>query len=171
MDINYINSLLKEGKTVKDVRATLGIPEKKFQKEIKELGYKFDQKKKAYIKVQQPHTEILEVEPIKDMGVATNYTTNYATLPNRQVETLSYLDENIDLIRQLLESYKINKEANNGREIIINLNNDKHLNPKPKSVRINEFVWRDWLEFTKDLTFSKSDLISQALKEFMENHK
>lgn len=40
-----------------------------------------------------------------------------------------------------------------------------------KSVKINEFVWRDWLEFTKDLTFSKSDLISQALKEFMENHK
>lgn len=171
MDINYINSLLKEGKTVKDVRATLGISEKKFQKEIKELGYKFDQKKKAYVKALEPHTEILDVEPIKDTVATTNYTTNYTTLQNNQIETLSYLDENIDLIKQLLESYKVNTGANNGKDIIINLNNDRHLNPKPKSIRINEFVWRDWLEFTKDLTFSKSDLISQALKEFMENHK
>ena len=171
MDINLINNMLLQGHTVKEVRQELGISEKKFQKQIKELGYKFDQKKKAYIKALEPRTEVLEVEPIKGMATTTNYTTNYTTLQNNQIETLSYLDENIDLIRQLLESYKINKEANNGREIIINLNNDKHLNPKPKSIRINEFVWRDWLEFTKDLTFSKSDLISQALKEFMENHK
>ena len=171
MDINLINNMLLQGHTVKEVRQELGISEKKFQKQIKEQGYKFDQKKKAYIKALEPHTEVLEVDTIKDMAVPTNYTTNYTTLQNNQIKTLSYLDENIDLLKQLLESYKVNKEANNGKDIIINLNNDRHLNPKPKSIRINEFVWRDWLEFTKDLTFSKSDLISQALKEFMENHK
>ena len=163
--------MLLQGHTVKEVRQELGISEKKFQKQIKELGYKFDQKKKAYVKALEPHTEILDVEPIKDTVATTNYTTNYTTLQNNQIKTLNYLDENIDLIKQLLENYKINKEANKGKDIIINLNNDRHLNPKPKSIRINEFVWREWLEFTKDLTFSKSDLISQALKEFMENHK
>lgn len=163
--------MLLQGHTVKEVRQELGISEKKFQKQIREQGYKFNQKKKTYVKALDPHTEVLEVDTIKDMTVATNYTTNYTTLQNSQIETLSYLDENIVLLKQLLESYKVNKEANNGKDIIINLNNDRHLNPKPKSIRINEFVWRDWLEFTKDLTFSKSDLISQALKEFMENHK
>ena len=72
---------------------------------------------------------------------------------------------------QLLESYKRNTEANNSSSIIINLDNDKHLDPKPKSIRINEFVWREWQEFTKNLTFNKSDLISMALKEYMEKHK
>ena len=41
MDIKIINRMLKEGKTVKEVRESLGIPEKKFQKTIKDLGYKF----------------------------------------------------------------------------------------------------------------------------------
>ena len=47
MDINYINDMLKEGKTVKEVRLTLDISEKKFQKKIKELVYKFNQKEKT----------------------------------------------------------------------------------------------------------------------------
>lgn len=51
-------------------------------------------------------------------------------------------------------------------------NNGLRIKP-PTVVRqanINEFVWRDWQEFIKDLTFNKGDLISMALKEFMENH-
>lgn len=44
MDINYINKLLQEGKSVKDIRKTLNIGEKTFQRKIKELGYKYNQK-------------------------------------------------------------------------------------------------------------------------------
>ena len=87
-----------------------------------------------------------------------------------QSTTVNYLTENIDLIKELLENYKRTTETN-ASDIVINLVSDKHLNTKPKSVRINEFVWRDWIEFTKDLTFNKGDLVSQALIEFMKNHK
>ena len=173
MDINYINSLLQEGKTVKEIRETLSLSEKKFQKEIKELGYKYNQKEKCYIKVYEPITEVLDNEPIKDIITTTkpttNETTSTTTLTTTQTTTIDYLTDNLEVLKQLLESYKRNTESNN-RDIIINLINDKHLDPKPKSIRINEFVWRDWQEFTKDLTFSKSDLISQALVEFMKNH-
>ena len=170
LDINYINSLLTKGKSVKTIRMELGISEKKFQKEIKEQGYKFSQKEKAYIRECQSHTDVLNVEPIKDIVTTTNHTTETTTLTTAQTTTIDYLTDNIDLIKQLLENYKRNTDTNN-KNIVINLVSDKHLNPKPKSIRINEFVWRDWQEFTKDLTFSKSDLISQALKEFIENHK
>lgn len=169
MDINYINSLLQEGKTVKEVREELGLSEKKFQKEIRELGYKYNQKEKCYMKVYEPIIEVLNIEPIKDITTTTNRTTASTTLSTTQTTTIDYLTDNIDILKQLLESYKKNTESNN-RDIIINLINDKHLDPKPKSIRINEFVWRDWQEYTKDLTFSKSDLISQALVEFMKNH-
>lgn len=173
MDINLINNMLLEGMTVKEIRQSLGISEKKFQKEIKELGYKFNQKEKAYIKVNEPIAEHLNGELIDSLKETTKPTTKETTKPTTltttQTTTIDYLVDNIDLIKQLLENYKRNTQSNN-TDIIINLISDKHLNPKPKSIRINEFVWRDWQEFIKDLTFNKGDLISMALKEFMENH-
>lgn len=174
MDIEIINRMLKEGKTVKEVRESLGIPEKKFQKTVKDLGYKYNQSKRLYINVLDNGIDTSE-----DNIVATTESTtadiipknNSTTLTTTQTTTIDYLTENIDLLKQLLENYKRNTEATNNKDIVINLVNDKHLDPKPKSIRINEFVWRDWQEFTKDLTYSKSDLISMALVEFMNNHK
>ena len=154
MDINYINELLREGKTVKEIRLTLGYSEKKFQKEIKDLGYKYNQKEKCYINVYEPITEVLDNEPIKDIITTTKPTTSTTTLTTTQTTTIDYLTDNLDVIKQLLENYKRNTTYDD-KGIYINLVSDKHLNPKPKSLRINEFVWRDWQEFTKDLTFSK----------------
>lgn len=184
MDINLINNMLLQGKTVKEIRQELGVSEKRFQKEIKTLGYKFNQKTKMYIKAVEQPTDILKEFDIDNIDTTTKATTQTttptttnitkemptATLTTTQATTVDYLTENIGLIKQLLENYKRNTKSNN-KDIIINLVSDKHLDPKPKSIRINEFVWRDWQEFTKDLTFSKSDLISQALKEFMKNHQ
>lgn len=55
--------------------------------------------------------------------------------------------------------------------IVIKLVDDKHLNPKPKSIRINEFIYKDWQEFCDIKHYSKHDLISVALKEYMEKYK
>lgn len=168
LDINYINELLQEGKSVKDIRTILQIGEKSFQKQIRKMNYKYNQKIRRY-------------EPIGE--VLCNSMINYSSNNNKPVksenradfltikekDTIQFLDENIDLIKQLLNNYKTTTSQNK-TDIVINLINDKKLNPKPKSVRINEYVWRDWLEFTKDLPFSKSDLISQALIEFIERH-
>lgn len=171
MDINLINNMLLEGKTVKEVRQGLGVSEKKFQKEIKLMGYKFDQKKKAYIKEQEPHIDTLNPLEMETTASTTQTATQSTTLTPTQSTTVNYLTENMEVLKQLLENYKRNTVPNNNKDIIINLISDKHLKPSPKSIRINEFVWRDWLEFTKDLTYNKGDLISMALKEFIENHK
>lgn len=55
--------------------------------------------------------------------------------------------------------------------LIINLVEDKHLNPKPKSIRINEFVYQDWQQFCDEKHYNKQDLISMALKEYIEKYK
>lgn len=170
MDIEKINMMLQEGKTVKAVRESLGIPEKKFQKTVKELGYKYNQSKRLYINVLDSGIDTRDSNILPTTQTTTDNTTAPSTLTTTQTTTIDYLTDNIELLKQLLESYKRNTEANNSKDIIINLDNDKHLDPKPKSIRINEFVWRDWQEFTKDLTFSKTDLISMALKEYMEKH-
>ena len=177
MDIKIINRMLKEGKTVKEVRESLGIPEKKFQKTIKDLGYKYNQSKRLYINVLDNGIDIGDNNIPTTTESTTMATTvdimpknNNTTLTTTQTTTIDYLTENIDLLKQLLENYKRTTEVKGG-DIVINLVDDKHLSPKPKSIRINEFVWRDWLEYTKNMTHPKGDLVSQALKEFMDNHE
>lgn len=57
-------------------------------------------------------------------------------------------------------------------DIHIDLKDDSELNSTPKSIRINVFVWEDWQQFCEDNEeHSKKQLVSMALKEFMEKHK
>ena len=130
-DIKQINGYLKEGKSVAEVRKILGIGEKSFQRQIKQLNYKYNQKIKQY----EPLGELPEAQLIK----SSDTTTQSTTLTTTETTTIKYLTDNIDLLKQLLENYKKATTSDN-KDIVINLVNDKHLKPKPKSIRINEFV-------------------------------
>ena len=171
MDINNINELLREGKTVKEIRELLGYSEKKFQKEIKSLGYKFDQRLKQYI-----NNDIVK---LSDSNSNTLCNTTCNTVPSTEIinksdkENLNFIGENIEILKEMLMYYKRNKESNtNNNGIVIDLIDDKHKdNGKPKSVRVNYFIWEEWKEFTSKNSFSSKDLISMALKEYMDKYK
>ena len=169
LNINFINELLQEGKSVKDIRTILQIGEKSFQKQIKKMNYKYNQKIRQYEPIGEVScNSMINCSSNRDKPVKIENRADFLTV--KEKDTIQFLGENIDLIKQLLNNYKATT-SHNKSDIVINLINDKKLNPKPKSVRINEYVWKDWLKFTKDLPFSKADLISQALVEFMERHK
>ena len=72
MDILLINDYLKQGKTVKEIREILGYSEKAYQKKIKELGYKYNQKEKQYV---LENVEIVKVEP-SNTDCSTSCITN-----------------------------------------------------------------------------------------------
>lgn len=173
MDINYINSLLSEGKKVEEIRKNLGISEKRFQKEIKDLGFKFDQKTKQYILKKTPNVLAEEIVKVSDSNNNTLSNTNSNTLSNTDLESLNFIGKNIDYLKEMIVYYKRNKESNTRNNgIVIDLIDDKNIdNGKPKSVRINCHVWNDWKEFTKDKTHSSKDLISMALKEYIEKYQ
>lgn len=184
MDIGYINSLLLHGKSVKEVREILGISEKKFQREIKSLGFKFNQKEKQYLPVAEgvldeicvTH-EVIEASDSNDTSCNTtcNTTSNMPsnTISNTDMDNLNFIGENIELLKEMMMYYKRNKESNtNHNGIIIDLIDDRHKdNGKPKSVRVNYFIWEEWKEFTSNINHSSKDLISMALKEYMEKYK
>lgn len=158
--INKINTKLKEGYTVIRIREDLGIGEKALQKIVKSSGYKYNPKLKQYTPIENKN----------DIVVLEN-TTN--VLPNEQVKILDYLGENFDLLVEFMEKYKATTQTtteSTTNYITIDLVDDKHLNPKPKSIRINEFVYRDWQKFCDKKHYSKMDLISMALKEYMEKY-
>lgn len=158
--INKINSRLKQGNTVIRIREDLGLGEKTLQKIVKSSGYKYNPKLKQYT-------------PIEDKNeiVVLDSTTN--CIQKEQDKILNYLGENFDVLVEFMEKYKSTTQAtteSTTNYITIDLVDDKHLNPKPKSIRINEFVYRDWQKFCDKQHFSKMDLISMALKEYMEKY-
>lgn len=164
--INYINSELKTGKYVKDIRATLGISEKYIQKLMKTNNYERNQKLNQYIPTTQSTTKPLEVSVVE-----TNTNT---LLTTEKANTLDYISNNINILMDMIEKYKTTTQSTTETTtnyIKIDLIDDKHLKPKPKSIRINEFVYQEWQEFCDKQHYSKMDLISMALKEYMEKYK
>lgn len=168
--INYINSELKAGKRVPQVRASIGVSEEYIQKFMKENNYKYNQKLKQYIPTTEATTQTA-TEPINISVVETNTNT---LLTTEKANTLDYINNNINILMDMIEKYKTTTQTTTQTTtnyITIDLVDDKHLKPKPKSIRINEFVYQEWQEFCDKQHYSKMDLISMALKEYMEKYK
>lgn len=164
--INYINSELKTGKYVKDIRPALGISEDYLQELMRNNNYKFNQKMKQYIPITEITTKPLEVSVVK--------ANTKTLLTTEKSNTLDYISDNINILMDMIEKYKASTKSTTQTTtnyITIDLVDDKHLKPKPKSIRINEFVYQEWQEFCDKQHYSKMDLISMALKEYMEKYK
>jgi hypothetical protein len=80
--------------------------------------------------------------------------------------------QQIDGLEKELQDTKKQLREISKPDIEIDLFDDSELNVSPKSVRINAFVWEDWKQFCEyNNEYSKKQLISMALKEFMEKHQ
>lgn len=80
--------------------------------------------------------------------------------------------QQIDGLEKELQDTKKQLKEITKPDIEIDLFDDSDLNVSPKSVRINAFVWEDWKQFCEyNSEYSKKQLISMALKEFMIKHQ
>ncbi len=174
--IDYINTKLKEGQTVIGIRKDIGVGEKALQKEIKSNGYKYNNKERQYIPTTKDITKCTTEKTPTIVGDKTTIVGDETTIvvPKHQQQILGYLESNFEILQELIEKYTATTKATTETTtnyISINLIDDKHLYPKPKSIRINEFVYQDWQKFCKTKHYSKQDLISMALKEYIEKYK
>lgn len=177
--INYINAELKTGKRVPQIRKDIGVSEEYIQKFMKDNNYKYNQKLKQYIPTTEnttitttnSTTETTTNSTTMDLELSeVNKDTN-ALLSIENANTLDYLTNNMNILIDIIEKYKTTTATTTGTNYItIDLLDDKHLKPKPKSIRINEFVYQDWQKFCEKQHHSKMDLISMALKEYMEKY-
>jgi len=164
------------GQTLIRIREDIGIGEKSLQKEIKANGYRYNNKERQYIHTTETTTK--STTEILSTIVANSNTDvvdkNTIVVPKKQEKILGYLENNFEVLQEFLEKYKSTTKSTTEtttNHIIINIVDDKHLNPKPKSIRINEFIYQDWQQFCDTKHYSKQDLISMALKEYMEKYK
>lgn len=170
--VDYLNSKLKEGHTVIRIREDLGIGEKYLQRELKNNGYKFNKKDKMYDK---EHTiSLSNNEPINNIQEAKEHTIS---IPNNlRDDLIEILDMKNDL-KQVIEVFKKGYDKNHTQiiEIVedkgikINLPNDKIVRT---TVRANNTVLNLWNEFcNENKEFSKQDLISMAMLEYIDKYK
>ena len=164
--INYVNSELKKGKIVKDITLNLGLGKNYITNMMSRNGYNHNKKLNQYITTTETTTKPLEVSVVE--------TDTNTLLTTEKANTLDYLSNNINILMDMIERYKTTTQSTTETTtnyITIDLIDDKHLKPKPKSIRINEFVYQEWQEFCDKQHYSKMDLISMALKEYMEKYK
>lgn len=164
--INYLNEELEKGKTVTNIRKDLGIGEKKLQKMIRGLGYIYNQKLKRYDK---KHTEIVQ---------ATEYAKDITNiLPCNIKDDLIEILQMKDDLKEIISNYKNGYDKEHTSQVIevvedkgikINLPDSEIVR---STFRVNKEVLDKWNSFCEEnKEFSKTNLLSSALKEFIEKY-
>lgn len=170
LNIEEINKLLQEGKSVKDIRLTLSIGEKNFQKQIKELGYKYNQKIKQYEKIQAKSITLKDKSYYSNIEVI-NKTDVAADIDIKKVADLV---KHYDMIKELLTWFKNREYENDIIEVIkdnrieIDIDTDE---AKRTTILVNKKIYEDFNVFCqKHKEYDKKDLLSMALKEYMKKY-
>lgn len=115
--IEYVNNILKEGKTLTSFSEEVEISRKTISKNFGKVGYKYSQSKKQYIlentdvqagEQKKYYSNITEsnikstMKKESNIPVINNITTNLE-ISNHQKNSLIYLMDNVDRIKAILD--------------------------------------------------------------------
>lgn len=164
--ISYINRKLAKGETVIRIREDLNIGEKALQRIIKQSGYKYNQKLKKY---EKQHTDIIHTKEY-DKG-------NINVIPNNIKDDLLEIIQMKDDLKELIKNYK--EGYDKGVTQVIEVVEDKGIKinlPESEIVRstfrVNKNILDRWNTFCEEhKEFSKTNLLSSSLLEYMEKYK
>lgn len=177
--IIYLNNELGKGRTQKDIEINdFKVNERVIAKRLTSRGYK--RINNQYIKHNNSNVEVIN-------KIIKEYDNNNTEVINNDL--IEYDNSNTPVINQKEIQTKIIGLAQNYDKLlrIIEENDKKYDNEydgitvelpiETKSdfratIRVNNVIWEQFSEFTNNhKEFTKRDLISMALKEYMENHK
>lgn len=169
----FINAELRKDRTMTAIeKEDFNVNARVIHKRLLRLGYK--KIDNQYIKEEETLKDALVVtehqeEKKKERKEPTKGTIKEVPLSmDIEIDKLKELLELVEPIKELLKRDKgsIKKNINNNLEIPI------IKNVKQRTVKIDIDVLKDWDKFIdENSNYKAQDLISQALKEFMKNHK
>lgn len=179
MDINYINKLLREDNTVAEVRNRLGLGEKKFQRLIKELGYKYNQKLKQYEANVTDDDSMTNVskESVQNNIILSDDKGMTIDVQHDIKNSIINLANSYDKIQEVLKWFDNRVDDEGMTQVIEFIQEGIKINlPKSETtrttIRINKCVWDRFDKFSEDnKEFNKQDLMAQALEDYMDKFK
>lgn len=191
--IEYVNNILKEGKTLTSFSEEIGISRKTISKNFSKAGYKYSQSKKQYIienadieareqkkyysNITGSNTKITP-ESSNNIPVINNITTNLE-ITNNQKDRLTYLMDNADRIKALLdgsnEYYKDITESNmeTKEDIVKEIYNFKQgkRDYRAKTLKLDVEVQKGFERIAEDLKESgvtQQELLNHILNQYIK---
>lgn len=167
--LKYINNLLENKSTLTTIAKDLNVGRSTISDRFKKIGYRYNKQLNQYIKHDNSNN---------NTDVVHSNTKSLKSLNNNDLKM--YNDSNTDVnnkiinitneyetLMQMIELYKCNSNVLQNK-IIINL---PQAESELTSFRVNKEIIKQFNEFTKkQKEFRKIDLVSMALKEYIENH-
>lgn len=192
--IKYINNeLRKDGSSLTGVCKAIGIGRTTVRERAKKQGFIFNKGLNQYVEIENNpknsgrvtptdtnksknhDKKVQEVTKEKNSGVVS--FNNGVVMTDEQAinsNKMGYILSKINTLEEMIRIFEAKKESvgSGDQDIIIDLIDDRHLDPKPRSFRVNSFVLNDWDQFcNENRYYQKMDLVSMALKEYIERHK
>ena len=191
--IEYVNNILKEGKTLTAFSEEVEISRKTISKNFGKAGYKYSQSKKQYIlentdvqagEQKKYYSNITESNikstPKKESSipVINNITTNLE-ISNHQKNSLIYLMDNVDRIKAILdgqnEYYKDITDSNieKKEDIVRDIYNFKQAKRdyRAKTVKLDVEVQKGFEKIAEDLKDSgvtQQELLNYILNQYIK---
>ncbi|MEG2379972.1 MAG: hypothetical protein RSB77_07130 [Bacilli bacterium] len=191
--IELVNKVLKEGKTLTTFSEEVEISRKTISKNFSKLGYKFSQSKKQYIiektnvqagEQKKYYSNITESnikttpEEVSNIPVIQNITTNLE-ISNNQKNSLMYLVDNVDRIKAILdgpnEYYKDITESNieKKEDIVKDIYNFKQAKRdyRAKTLKLDVEVQKGFERIAEDLKDSgvtQQELLNYILNQYIK---
>ena len=191
--IDYLNSRLNKGLSVKQIRESLGVGEKKLQKYLKSINYKYDQKIKNYIELIKVVDGVVEgserVENYKDNKLVVNNKveanikplevkrvnplpiefTDYDKLINmvNTYQEMSKRMEQLDKYEEMLQWYELQKSVIDVTypKLDIPPSNEEAVS---RSFKVYKDVLDEFSEFCKkNNNYKVQDILTHAIREFL----
>ena len=178
--VKWLNNRLSEGITVSGIRDILGVGEKALQKHIKSIAYKYDQKQKQYIPLEnhQDNSNATVIQKTVLREVVSNKQDNSNTLA-LQLENSDYqkfihiMNTYEDLQKQVQELVRKQEFEDN----VIDVTPPKlEITPMEgkiisKTYKFNSNVVDEFTQFCQDnKNYKVQDIISLALREFLDKY-
>ena len=191
--IEYVNNILKEGKTLTAFSEEVEISRKTISKNFSKAGYKYSQSKKQYIlentdvqagEQKKYYSNITESNikstPKKESSipVINNITTNLE-ISNNQKNSLIYLMDNVDRIKAILdgqnEYYKDMTDSNieKKEDIVRDIYNFKQAKRdyRAKTLKLDVEVQKGFEKIAEDLKDSgvtQQELLNYILNQYIK---
>ena len=167
--IEYINNRLSDNNSsITSVCSELGIGRSTIRDRFKKHGYEYNKELKQY--VYNTLSEVAITVDATDVPQCNTDTVNEViTITDTDIKNnLLELANNYTDIMNMLEDYRRNTSVIK-QQIILDI---EEAESKLTTLRVNSKVLNDFNKFCDDnKQYRKIDLISQALKNFMEQHK
>lgn len=168
--VKYINKKLNEGNTLTNICKSIGIGRTTIRDRFKIISYEYNKTTKQY----ESFIEIIEADNIdkKSEILESSNKVVGATLDKSKVLediVLNYSDMN-NKFNEVYEWYKLqsSEKVVEDKKLVID---DFEGEVVTRSYKLYESIQKEFAEFCKGNKYKVQDILSQAIKNFLEEYK